>query len=69
MATRAGEVVRACFVADSRKILLPAFGAYTAGLDVRAPAIAAPFPRGGPPVFLLGESRLFSFPLGQVQPT
>ncbi len=68
VATRAGEVVRACFVADSRKILLPAFGAYTGGLDVRAPAIAAHFPRGGR-VFLLGESRLFSFPLGQVQPT
>jgi DNA ligase-associated metallophosphoesterase len=65
VSTRAGEVVRACFVADARKILLPAFGAYTGGLDVRAPAIAAHFPRGGR-VFLLGENRLFSFPLGQV---
>jgi uncharacterized protein len=64
--TRAGEVVRACFVADSRKILLPAFGAYTGGLDVRSPAIAVHFPRGGR-VFLLGESRLFSFPLAQTQ--
>jgi uncharacterized protein len=67
VATRAGEVVRACFVTDSRKILLPAFGAYTGGLDVRAPAIAAHFPRGGR-VFLLGEHRLFSFPLAQAQP-
>jgi len=67
VATRAGEVVRACFVADGRKILLPAFGAYTGGLDVRAPAIAAHFPRGGR-VFLLGEHRLFSFPLAQAQP-
>jgi len=65
--TRAGEVVRACFVADGRKILLPAFGAYAGGLDVRAPAIAAHFPRGGR-VFLLGENRLFSFPLAQAQP-
>jgi uncharacterized protein len=67
VATRAGEVVRACFVADARKILLPAFGAYTGGLDVRTPAIAAHFPRGGR-VFLLGENRLFSFPLAQAQP-
>jgi uncharacterized protein len=64
--TRAGEVVRPCFVTDARKILLPSFGAYTGGLDVRAQAIAAHFPRGGR-VFLLGESRLFSFPMGQVR--
>jgi DNA ligase-associated metallophosphoesterase len=60
--TRAGEVTRPCFVADAKKIMLPAFGAYTGGLNVRAPAIAAHFPRGGR-VFLLGEQRLFSFPL------
>jgi DNA ligase-associated metallophosphoesterase len=64
VATRAGEVVRPCFVADARKIMLPAFGAYTGGLDVRAPAIAGHFPRGGR-VFLLGERRLFSFTLAQ----
>jgi DNA ligase-associated metallophosphoesterase len=66
VATRAGEVTRTCFVTDSRKIVLPAFGAYTGGLDVRAPAIAAHFPRGGR-VFLLGEHRLFSFPLAHTQ--
>ena len=64
VATRAGDVVRPCFVADARKIMLPAIGAYTGGLDVRAPAIAGHFPRGGR-VFLLGESRLFSFTLAQ----
>ena len=62
--TRAGEVVRPCFVTDARKIMLPAFGAYTGGLDVRAPAIAAHFPRGGR-VFLLGDGRLFSFTMAQ----
>jgi len=64
VATRAGQVVRPCFMTDARKIMLPAFGAYTGGLDVRAPAIAAHFPRGGR-VFLLGQQRLFSFSLGQ----
>jgi DNA ligase-associated metallophosphoesterase len=62
--TRAGQVTRPCFVTDARKIMLPAFGAYTGGLDVRAPAIAAHFPRGGR-VFLLGETRLFSFTMAQ----
>jgi hypothetical protein len=43
--------------------MMPAFGAYTGGLDVRDPAINRLFPRGGR-VFLLGRDRLFSFPLG-----
>jgi DNA ligase-associated metallophosphoesterase len=63
--TRAGQITRPCFVTDARRIMLPAFGAYTGGLDVCSPAIAAMFPRGGR-VFLLGENRLFSFSLGQV---
>jgi len=59
--TRAGGVTRPCFVADARRLLLPAFGAYTGGLDVAHPAIAALFPRGAR-TFLLGADRLFSFP-------
>ena len=43
--------------------MLPAFGAYTGGLDVRDPAITRLFPRGGR-VFLLGKDRLFSFEFG-----
>jgi DNA ligase-associated metallophosphoesterase len=58
----AGTVRRPCFVADARRVLLPAFGAYTGGLEVTDPAIACLFPRGGR-VFLLGQERLFSFPL------
>ncbi len=59
--TRAGGVSRPCFVADPRRVLLPAFGAYTGGLDTRDPAIASLFPRGAR-VFLLGAERLYSFP-------
>jgi len=53
-------VSRPCFVADARRLMLPALGAYTGGLDVHDPAIAGLFPRGGR-VFLLGRERLFSF--------
>ena len=63
---RGGAVSRPCFVADGRRILMPAFGAYTGGLDVRDPAIARLFPRGGR-VFLLGRERLFSFSLTVVR--
>jgi DNA ligase-associated metallophosphoesterase len=60
---RGGAVSRPCFVTDSRRVMLPAFGAYTGGLDVSHGEIARLFQRGGR-VFLLGRERLFSFPLG-----
>jgi len=61
---RGCAVSRPCFVADQNRAMLPAFGAYTGGLDVRDPAIARLFPRGGR-AFLLGRDRLFSFAIGQ----
>jgi DNA ligase-associated metallophosphoesterase len=64
VATRAQTVTRPCFVASPQRLMLPAFGAYTGGLDVRNPAIARLFPRGAR-AFLLGRDRLFAFTLGQ----
>lgn len=61
---RTGSVSRPCFVFDGRRLMMPAFGAYTGGLDVRDPAIHRLFPRGGR-VFLLGKDRLFSFEIGR----
>jgi uncharacterized protein len=34
----------ACFIHDERRIVLPAFGAYTGGLHIESPAIRALFP-------------------------
>jgi uncharacterized protein len=59
---RGDTVSRPCFVASSTRIMMPAFGAYTGGLDVGDPAIIRLFPDGGR-VFLLGRERLFSFAL------
>lgn len=64
--TRAGGVSRPCFIADAYRVILPAFGAYTGGLDVREPAIARLFPRGAR-TFLLGNERLFSFTLAALR--
>jgi DNA ligase-associated metallophosphoesterase len=58
--TAGATVTRPCFITDGHRLILPALGAYTGGLDVRAPAIARLFPRGGR-VFLLGRDRLYSF--------
>lgn len=60
---RSGSVSRPCFVVDGQRLMMPAFGAYTGGLDIRDPAISRLFPRGGR-VFLLGKERLFSFAFG-----
>jgi uncharacterized protein len=62
---RGGNVSRPCFVVDARRVMMPAFGAYTGGLNVHDTAIARLFPRGGR-VFLLGRDRLFSFTIGQL---
>ena len=63
---RGTSVSRPCFVTDARRIIMPAFGAYTGGMDVREAAIARLFPRGGR-VFLLGKERLYSFTLGTLR--
>jgi metallophosphoesterase superfamily enzyme len=60
---RGTSVTRPCFVTDARRVVMPAFGAYTGGMDVREPGIAQLFPRGGR-VFLLGRERLYSFAIG-----
>jgi hypothetical protein len=62
---RAKRVSRPCFVTDGARLMMPAFGAYTGGLDVHDPAISRLFPRGLR-VFLLGQEQLFSFSLEQL---
>jgi DNA ligase-associated metallophosphoesterase len=64
--TRCGPVTRPCFLADGRRVMLPAFGAYTGGLEITAQPIAALFPRGGR-AFLLGRDRLYSAAVGPMK--
>ena len=46
-----------CFASDGRRLVLPAFGAYTGGLNVLDPAVRALF-RAGFRVHLLGRNRV-----------
>jgi uncharacterized protein len=62
---RAKRISRPCFVTDAARLMMPAFGAFTGGLDVHDPAISRLFPRGLR-VFLLGQDQLFSFALEQL---
>jgi uncharacterized protein len=54
-----------CFIGDDRRLILPAFGAYAGGLDVRDPAIAGLFGQRTR-IHILGQSRLHSFLAGQL---
>jgi len=50
-----------CFLADARRIVLPAFGAYAGGLDARDPALLALFPEGCD-VHFIGRTRIATIP-------
>ncbi len=54
MRVRSRRVSAACFVADRARLILPAFGTYTGGLNVLEPAIARLFP-GDFQAILLGR--------------
>ena len=57
-----GRSVRGrCFVGNGRRLILPAFGAYAGGFDVRDPAIARLFP-GGCDVPLIARGRIIRLP-------
>ena len=53
------SVRRRCFVSDGARLLLPAFGAYAGGLDVRDAAIASLFADGFA-VYALGRERVYA---------
>lgn len=52
-----GSVRRRCFVTDAERAILPAFGAYAGGLNVRDPAFTGLFARA-PIVGALGAGRV-----------
>jgi DNA ligase-associated metallophosphoesterase len=62
VAARGRTISRRCFIADAHRLMLPALGAYSGGLDVTAPPVRALFPHGAR-VFLLGADRIFAFTL------
>ncbi len=54
-----GSLRRRCFISDGTRCILPAFGAFTGGLNIRDKAFAALF--GGRPVLahVLGRNRVY----------
>jgi len=61
IAHRGRAVSRRCFAADKTRLVMPAFGAFTGGLNVRDAAFADLFGTLAFTAHLLGEGRLYTF--------
>jgi DNA ligase-associated metallophosphoesterase len=57
---RAGAVRRRCFVSDGRRLVMPAFGAYAGGLNIRHAAFVNVFGTMSFEAHVLGHSRVYT---------
>ena len=55
---RGGCVTRRCFVSDRARLVMPAFGAFAGGLNVRARPFSDVFGTLGFVAYVLGEERI-----------
>ncbi len=62
VAQRGRAVRRRCFASDGRRLVMPAFGAYAGGLNVRDRAIVSVFGALSFTAHMLGERRLYAVP-------
>lgn len=59
--SRGRRLRRRCFIASAHRLVMPAFGAFTGGLEVTAPSFAALFGTSGFRVWMLGRARIHLF--------
>ncbi|WP_041778324.1 ligase-associated DNA damage response endonuclease PdeM [Beijerinckia indica] len=59
---RGGVVRRRCFLTDGRRCILPAFGAYAGGLNIRDEAFTALFSLKDAEAHVLGQKGVYVFP-------
>ncbi|MGD2132655.1 MAG: ligase-associated DNA damage response endonuclease PdeM [Maricaulaceae bacterium] len=65
---RGRSVRRRCFASDGERMVLPAFGAFTGGLNVCDPAFAPAFPDRPPHAHVLGAEQVWSVAWGHLVP-
>ena len=68
VARRGRALSRRCFAANARRLIMPAFGAYTGGLNVRDGAIAMLFGTLDFTAHMLGDSRLYAVAVSRCLP-
>jgi DNA ligase-associated metallophosphoesterase len=62
VARRGRGIARRCFAADGKRLVMPAFGAYAGGLNIRDRAIVGLFGALSFTAHLLGDGRLYAIP-------
>ena len=62
VSSASGTVRRRCFVANGQRCVLPAFGAYTGGLNLMDEAFAPFFGASGFTAHVMGRDRLYAVP-------
>jgi uncharacterized protein len=68
IATGYGRLRRRCFAHGGGALVLPAFGAYAGGLNIRDRAFAGLFGQAAPQALVMGDKRLFAFPAARTLP-
>lgn len=68
VAGRGRVVSRRCFAADMRRVVMPAFGAYTGGLNIRDRAFAEVFDTLAFTAHMLGQARIYAVPARRCLP-
>ncbi len=58
--TASGSLRRRCFASDGERCIMPAFGAYAGGLNLRDVAFAPLFPARAPQAHVLGRQRVYA---------
>jgi len=64
--TRTRALRRRCFVGDGTRLILPAFGAFTGGLDIADDAFDGLFERA-PTAWVLGKNEVFEIPSARLR--
>jgi DNA ligase-associated metallophosphoesterase len=64
---RGRTLVRRCFASDGKRLVMPAFGAYTGGLNIRHAEFLKVFGALAFTAHLIGERRLYSFAAARCQ--
>ncbi|QBR70110.1 phosphoesterase [Beijerinckiaceae bacterium] len=68
VAGRAGSIRRRCFVANATRCILPAFGAFTGGLNLRDAAFTPLFGAGDCRAHVLSRGEVYDIPHGRCLP-
>ncbi len=68
IAVRGRGLRRRCFATDGARIVLPAFGAYAGGLNVRDAAFGGLFAPGALTAWMLGETGVYAIAGGALRP-